>query len=204
VIDRQSRRFSASVSKVYKQSGIHEYSDSVRDILSSPLAINVIGIIIEAYGLRETALPNHSYSLPAIPGIKKDTTKVTLPNLFAVVEPTFWAAFSLWSLTSLLVPLALAYFINIPLKTMPGHGHATRRKAAIQEKPSLQFDPLVFNVAKALIAYIVYAGTPNGFGIYQHATVSAVNTAVYGGYAGMMTSAGIAGLIALYEAILKK
>lgn len=204
MIDRQSRRFSASVSKVYKQSGIHEYSDSVRDILSSPLAINVIGIIIEAYGLRETALPNNVYSLPAIPGIKKDQTQVTLPNLFAVVEPSFWAAFSLWSLTSLLVPLSLAYFINIPLKTMPGHSHATRRKAAIQEKPSLQFDPLVFNVAKALIAYIVYAGTPNGFGLYQHATVSAVNTSVYGGYAGMMTSAGIAGLIAVYEAILKK
>lgn len=127
---------------------------------------------------------------------------VPYPGLFALVEPNFWAPFSLWSLTSVILPLAIAYFINIPLKI--SHAHPTRRRAAIQEKPLLQFDPVIFNVAKALIAYLVYAQQFDLFGLYQQHTISTVDVSVFGGYAGMITSAGIAGLVALYEAVLKK
>jgi len=203
-IDRQTRRFSASVSNLYQRSQIHEYSDTIRDVLSSPLAINVIVLIVEAYGLRKEIFKSGSVRIPPISSIKSDETTVYVPNLFLLLDKSFWAPFSLWSLTSVIIPLALAYFINLPLKTMHGHGHATRRAAAIQNTPSLQFDPLVFNVAKALIAYLVFAEHFNFLGLFQHFTIAQVNESVPGGYAGMVTGAGIAGLMSLYEAILKK
>ena len=203
-IDRQTRKFSASVSDLYQRSQIHEYSDTVRDVLSSPLAINVIVLIVEAYGLRKEILPSASLRIPAVSNVKSDETIIYVPNLFLLLDKSFWAPFSLWSLTSVIVPLALAYFINVPLRTMPGHGHATRRAAAIQNTPSLQFDPVVFNVAKALIAYLVFAEHFNFLGLFTHYTITQVNENVFGGYAGMITGAGIAGLISMYEAILKK
>jgi hypothetical protein len=203
-IDRQTRRFSASVSGLYERSQIHEYSDTVRDVLSSPLAINVIVLIVEAYGLRKEIFPSGSVRIPPISNIKSDESTVYVPNLWLLLYKSFWAPFSLWSLTSVIIPLVLAYFINIPLKTMPGRGHPTRRAAAIQNTPSLQFDPLVFNVAKALIAYLVFAEHFTFLGLFQHFTITTVNESVFGGYAGMITGAGIAGLISLYEAILKK
>ena len=203
-IDRQTRRFSASVSDLYQRSQIHEYSDTVRDVLSSPLAINVIVLIVEAFGLRKEIFPSAAVHIPAISNVKSDETIVYVPNLFKLLDKSFWAPFSLWSLTSVILPLALAYFINLPLKAMSGQGHGSRRAAAIQNTPSLQFDPLVFNVAKALIAYLVFAEHFNFLGSFTHYTITTVNENVFGGYTGMITGAGIAGLISVYEAILKK
>ena len=204
-IDRQTRKFSASVSGLYQRSQIHEYSDNVRDVLSNPLAINVIVLIVEAYDLRKKILPSVlALSIPAISHIKSHETKVYVPNLFLLLEKSFWAPFSVWSLTSVIFPLVVAYFINIPLKTMSGQGHSTRRASAIQNTPSLQFDPLVFNVAKALIAYLVFAKHFTFLGLFTPFNIVTVNEDVFGGYAGMITGAGIAGLISLYEAILKK
>lgn len=67
----------------------------------------------------------------------------------------------------------------------------------------MQFDPFVFNIAKGLIAYLVYAQHLPFFGLYQHFTVATVNESVYGGYAGMITSAAIGAAVCLYEAALK-
>jgi len=68
----------------------------------------------------------------------------------------------------------------------------------------MQFDPFVFNLAKAFIAYVVYAEHFQFMGLYQNFTVATVNDSVLGGWFGMLTGAGIAGLISLYEAVLKK
>ena len=203
-IDRQTRRFSASVSELYEKSQITEYSAAVRDLLSSPLTINIIVLLVEAYGLRKEIFPGGSVRLPPIASIKSDETVVYVPNLWLLLYKNFWAPFSLWALTSVILPLGLAYFINLPLKTTHGRSHATRRAAAIQSNPSLQFDPVVFNVAKAFIAYLVFAEHFNFLGLFQHFTIATVNESVPGGYAGMMTGAGIAALISLYEAILRK
>jgi hypothetical protein len=203
-IDRQTRRFSASVSKLYHKSQVNEYSDAVRNLLSSPLAINIIVLLVEAYGLRKEIFPSGTVRLPPIANIKSDETTVYVPNLWLLLYKNFWAPFSLWALTSAILPLGLAYFINLPLKTTHGRGHASRRTAAIQSNPSLQFDPVVFNVAKAFIAYLVFAEHFNFLGLFQHYTIATVDKSVPGGYAGMMTGAAIGGFISLYEAVLKK
>ena len=204
VIDRQTRRLGATVSNLYAGSGVHEFSDSARDILSSPYAITAIALVVEAYGLRKEILPSKAVGdIPAIPFVKGDKTTVYVPDLFLLLDKSFWAPFSLWSLTSLLIPLTVAYFINIPHKASPAHTHG-RRAVAAQGVPSMQFDPLVFNVAKALVAYVVYAQHFDFLGLFQHYTITTVNENVIGGYFGMVTGAGVAGVIALYEAVLKK
>jgi hypothetical protein len=192
------------VSELYEKSQITEYSDAVRDLLSSSLAIDIVVLLVEAYGLRKEIFPSGSVRIPPIASIKSDETTVYVPNLWLLLYKSFWAPFSLWALTSVILPLGLAYFINLPLKTTHGRSHTSRRAAAIQSNPSLQFDPLVFNVAKAFIAYLVFAEHFNFLGLFQHFTIATVNESVPGGYAGMMTGAGIAGLISLYEAILRK
>lgn len=202
-IDRQTIKIRKHVSGMYSESGIPETSDSIRDFLSSPRAINVIALLIEAYGLRQEVLPSRiALFIPPIPYITNDKTPVYLPDMFALLDKSFWAPFTLWLSTSLLLPLLCAYFINIPLKTSSSHQHATRR--ASQTAPSNQFDLVVYNVAKALIAYVVYAQHWTLLGLFQHFTITTVNENIIGGYNGIITGAAIATIIGLYEAILKK
>jgi hypothetical protein len=202
-IDRQTTKIRRRVSGLYSESGITETSDNFRDLLSSPIAINIIALVIEAYGLRQEVLPSKIAGfVPAIPYVKNDKTPVYLPDLFLLLAKSFWAPFSLWVMTSMMLPLLCAYFINIPLKTSSSHHYATRRAA--QATPSNQFDPLVYNIAKALIAYVVYAQHYTLLGLFQHFTITTVNENVLGGYRGVITGAAIAGIIGLYEAILKK
>lgn len=203
-IDRQTSRMRNSIYVAYEQSNISEYLDQVRELLSSPYAIAAVSMAIEAYGLRKDILPSKSlYDVPAIKYVKDSKTTVYGPDVFLFFNMSFWAPFSLWLLTSLLLPLSMSYFINLPLKAHPSHTYKTR-KAAVKQAPHMQFDPLIFNVAKALIAYVVYAQNSPLLGLYQHFTVATVNESVIGGYAGMMTSSAIGALVSLYEAVLKK
>jgi hypothetical protein len=202
-IDRQTTKIRERVSGLYSESGIHETSESFRDLLSSPAAINIIALVIEAYGLSQELLPGKIAGfVPAIPYVKTNKTPVYLPDLFLLLEKSFWAPFSLWVTTSFLLPLLCAYFINIPLKTSLSHHYSTRRAA--QSPPSNQFDPLVYDIAKALTAYIVYAQHSSPLGLFQHFTITTVNENVLGGYKGIITGATVAGIVGVYEAILKK
>jgi hypothetical protein len=204
-IDRQTTKIRKRVSGIYSESGIHETSESFRHVLSSPIAINIIALIIEAYGLRQEILPGGIAGfVPAIPYLTNSKTPVYLPNLFLLLDTRFWAPFSLWVTTSMLLPLLCAYFVNIPLKTSIKHNYGTRRAASIQAAPSNQFDPLVYNIAKALVAYTVYAQSATLLGLYHPFTIATVNQSILGGYQGMITGATVAGIMTLYEAILKK
>ena len=202
--DRQQVRVRNSISELYEHTNISEYIDEARDLLSSPYAITVISMLTEAYGLRQDIFPWKSlYNAPALTYVKKSKTTIYGPDVFLLFNSSFLAPFTLWLLTSLLLPLTLSYCINIPLKAHPSHNYRTR-KAATKAAPHMQFDPLIFNVAKALIAYIVYANNYPLFGLYSHFTVATVNESVLGGYAGLITSSAIGALVSLYEAILKK
>lgn len=203
-IDRQTIRMRNSISEVYQKSNISEYLDQTRDLLSSPYAIAAFSLVVESYGLRKDILPSKSlYDVPAVKYVKDSKTTVYGPDVFLLFSQSFLAPFSLWLLTSLLLPLTLSYFINIPLKAHPSHSYKTR-KATVKASPHMQFDPLIFNVAKALIAYVVYAQHFPLLGLYQHFTVATVNESIVGGYAGIITSSSIGALVTLYEAVLKK
>lgn len=202
--DRQQIRMRTSLSEFYERTNISEYIDSVRDQLSSPYAITAISMLVEGYGLRQDIFPWKSlYNVPAVKYATNSKTTIYGPDVFLLFNSSFLAPFILWMATSLLLPLLLSYCINIPLKAHPSHNYKTR-KATTKAAPHLQFDPLIFNVAKALIAYMVYAKNYPLFGLFTHFTVATVNESVLGGYSGMVTSSGIGALVSLYEAILKK
>ena len=195
---------SISVQDYYNRTGVQENIEYARELLSSPIALSAISLFIEACGLCPTILPFKAVGdLPAIPFVKDSKTTVSVPDLFLLLSHNFWAPFSLWSLTSIILPLVCAYFINIPLKTHPTHNYATRRATARHPPPEHQFDPLVFNVAKALLAYLVYAAHFTLLGLYQNHTIMTVNDAILGGHFGLLTTSSISGLMSLYEAILR-
>ena len=204
VIDHQSRRIRSSISHAYERTRIHEFTDASRDILSSPLAVTILAVALEAYGLRAEILPNKRLTdVPAIPFLKSTKTPIHVPDLFLLLDSKFWAPFSLWSLTSLILPAIISYFINLPLKAHSSHTSSARR-AATQAHAQTQLDPFIFNLAKGLIAYVVYAKHFSFGGLYQHFTIATVNESILGGYLDILISSGLGASVSLYEAVLKK
>ncbi|KIV97950.1 hypothetical protein PV10_01645 [Exophiala mesophila] len=205
-IEQQTRRFRTSVSHAYQRTQIHEYADMTRDLLSSPLTVTILGLLLEANALRTQILPNQPIAeFPAVPYVLSKPTAINVPNLFLLLETKFWAPFSLWFLTSAILPAIISYFINLPLKAQPTHSYSTRR-ATTEASSQLQFDPFIFNIAKGLLAYLIYP-QPHAVtyaGLYEHHTIATVNESILGGYFAVLISAGIGAIVSLYDAVLKK
>lgn len=211
--DEGKRRVTESVSKAYTRTSISEYVELTRDNLSSPAAVNMLAWAFELYHLGHTLMPNKKITqLPAYRGLFKENRDLSGPNVFMILEPTaFWAPFTLWLLTSMILPAIASYFINIPLKAKPAPAHATRTstssgsgsKAASPVSSPLVSDWFMFNLAKGLICYFVYADHVQLFGLFSNYTIATVNEAVYGGVSGMITASGVGAAAALYEAVLK-
>ncbi|EXJ90685.1 hypothetical protein A1O1_03789 [Capronia coronata CBS 617.96] len=203
-IDQQTRRIRSSIADAYDRTQIHEFADATRDLLSSPLTITALAILLEAYGLRAQILPNKLLTeIPPVPYIKSTKTPINVPDLFLLLDSKFWAPFSLWTLTSFILPALISYFINLPLKAHPIHSHATRRATA-EASSQLQFDPFIFSLAKGLIAYLVYAQHFNFGGLYQHFTIATINESILGGWFALLISSGLGAAVSLYEAVLRK
>lgn len=203
-LDRNTRKVSGYVSDSLARTHVSEYSDKLREILSSPLAFNGLVLGVEMYYLFFSLVDfRHAFGLP-MPFGGKVVADVRLPDLFALITPEFWGPFSLFFLTTVILPAVAAYFVNYPLRSATRHGHNTRRSAA-QHDAEVVLDPFVFNVAKAVISYLVYAASAaTGVGYYGRLTVQTVNAGLPFGYSGLITSSIIGATIALYEAVLKK
>ena len=104
----------------------------------------------------------------------------------------------------MLLALLCAYFLNIPRQTSLSHHYRTGRAASAEAVPSNQFDSVVYNIAKALLAYIVYAQHVSPWCMFKHSTIVIVKESVLGGYQGIIAGAATAGIMGFYEAILKK
>lgn len=204
-IERTTSQIQGSVRRAYESTHLTEYSDKLRDNLSTPNAVAFLASALEGYGLLSDIMPIMKLTeIGPISYVKSTKTAVLAPNLFVLLEQGFWAPFTLWLLTSFLLPATVAYFINIPLKAHPSHGYGTRKATTQASAPSMQFDPFVFSIAKGLLAYIVYAQHFQFFNLYSNFTIATVNESIYGGYSGMLTSTGICAAIALYDAVLSR
>lgn len=202
-IDQQAKRIRTSISHAYDRTGFRDYSDRTRETLSSTVTINILAILLEAYGLRAQLLPNKTLTeIGPITYIKDTPTRVYVPDLFLLLDSAFWAPFSLWLFTTLGLPALVSYFINLPLRQLPSHSPA--RRASLRSNPHIQFDPFVFNLAKGLIVYLVYALHFQVVDVYKHATIATVNSSIPGGYQGILISSGIGAAVSLYEAVLKR
>ena len=202
--DAGKRRVTSSVTTAYEKIGVTEYVDYVRENLSSPAAIHLFTLCFEAYSLRPGIIPNRKmFEFPVIPYITSQKSNAYAPDLFVLLTPEFWAPFSCFLLTSLVLPGIVAYLINLPLKASSGHSHSHGTRRATSSSSSKQFDLFTFFIAKALISYLVYAEHAL-VGLFSNYTISTVNEALYGGYTGVVTGAGIGAAATLYEAVLKK
>ena len=194
-IDRQTTVIKAKVGSWWSQSGITEVMETTRETLSSVVGVESAVIFIEAWGLQRDTLPwRYAFDVPATR--LTSAYPVFIPDFFLLVTHYFWSASTLWAATSLFVPLMFAYFFNFTLKSKPG--------ARTSKASAYQVDPLSFNVAKALISYLVYAQGVRFGGLVADRTVQRVNAAVPGGYKGVLIGAGIGALSSVYEAVLKK
>lgn len=209
-IDRQTTRVRQSVSEAWGASGVSERTTELRSYLSSVNAIQGLVVLLELYGLVNelipfryltTIAPSDVLHTPAIP--------IKLPDLFIMLSASFWSPFSLWMATSLILPSIVAYFFNLNLKVSQqsgGHAYGTRRTVASKQALGRRadFDPLVFNVSKALVAYLVYANNFTFWNVFSGMAVRRVSGAIPGGLPGLLTSSAVCTLGSLYEAVLRK
>jgi hypothetical protein len=202
-LERNTRKASAYITDGFERTHITEFSEWARDALSSPLAFIALTFALELAALSRGLIElRHAFGIP-VPFFGK-VVPVSLPDVFVFITPEFLAPLTLFVTVNGILPILVGYFFNYSLKTASSHGHNTRRAAAAQEAAPL-VDPLVYNIAKGLLAYLVYGTTGvNGAYPFSANTVSIVNSAIPFGYSGVVTSSFIGATIALYEAVLKK
>lgn len=206
VIDRQTTAVRKSVSDAWGASGLTERTNALRSLLSSVTVIETLTLVIELYGLASTLIPfKYVTTVPSIQGLHTPDFAIKAPDLFVFLTAQFWAPFALWLTTSLFLPLLVSYFFNLSLKaqsaSMPPpakRGTASRRDAG------KKFDPLVFNISKALVAYFVYANHFNFCDMVSNFSIERANSAIPGGWGGVLTGAAVGGIGSVYEAILSR
>lgn len=197
-IDQQTVRMRQKVSEAWSSSGMTERSDALRAMLSSVKAIEVLFLALEGACVVKDLVPmRYIATMPAVDAVKTPEFMVSVPDVFVFVSSNFWAPYSLWLLTSLVIPLVVAYFFNLSLKA----AQSARGRAA---SGRTSFDPLSFNIAKALVAYQVYGERCTTFGVYSGYSVSRVNASLPGHWSGVLTMSAIGVVGTLYEAILRK
>lgn len=190
-IDRQGKVIKEKVDTYFKDAGIAERIEAAREALSSVASIEVIIILLESFALSRKTLPlRYAFSVPNVDAVGFPGFDVSVPDFFQLVTAAFWGPSTLWTSTSLFVPLISAYFFNLTTNS--------KRRA------SYAIDPLSFNIVKALATYLVYAKGVRFGGIIGDDTVATVNDGMYGGYQGVLIGAGIGAITSIYDAILKK
>ncbi|KAK8152302.1 hypothetical protein BC567DRAFT_238656 [Phyllosticta citribraziliensis] len=196
VIENQTAVVRNRLGDVWANSGITEKIQLVREALSSVVGVESAVILLEAFYLQKQVLQwQYAFDIPALDFLGTTSQPVLFPNLFALLTSEFWGPSLLWASTSLLVPLFFGYFFNFTLQS--GRSEGTN-------KPSYQADPLSFNVAKALISYLVYSQGIKFAGLVGEFSADVVKDSLPGGTNGILIGAGIGALASIYEAALKR
>ena len=180
--DAQTSSFRASIAQYTPKVSFPPalQPQSIRATLSSPIAVQLVVLFIEAWGLRGQILPlRYLTTIPAVPalGISWETP-VKIPDLFALLTVAFWGPFGLWAITSIGLPLLGAWFVNFRGEETP-------------------CDPVTFSVVKALVAWIVFL--QGGVG---GESTGVIKKGIPGGVTGLFIGAGIGTLAGLYESVL--
>lgn len=200
-MDRNTAIVRERLAAAWHALGMTERSDWLRGLLSSVQSVSALILGLEGLYVMKALIPiRYLMTLPEFDNLRSPEIPVRCPDLFVLLESAFWAPYSLWVLTSFLLPLGVAYFFNLSLKMAGGAGVTTRARRA----QHTSFDPLSFHIAKALIAYAVYSDRFDFGGLYSMYSVAKVNDALPGHWAGVLMGSVIGVVGTLYEAILRK
>ncbi|KAJ5992865.1 hypothetical protein N7451_008589 [Penicillium sp. IBT 35674x] len=204
VIDRQTTKMREGLEHAWTESGFIERSHALRATLSSLKAIETIFVLVEAsYVLYELVPLRYLTTTPAVPAAYLPSLSIKVPDLFVLLTGAFWAPFSLWFLTNLGLPLIAAYFFNLSWQAATGGSQGpARRTRSVSSLAS--FDPLSFNIAKALLVYKVYVDHFDYVDLFSKYAIQKVNFSIPGQYSGMLTGTAIGVIGTLYEAILRR
>lgn len=198
-IDAQTIKLRESLENVWTASGFVDRAQSLRATLSSVKAIEIIVLLLESGSLAKELIPiRYLTTTPPVQAAHIPAIPIRAPDLFVFLEAAFWAPFSLWFLTCLFLPLISAYFINL---SWQASSSARRTRSASN---LAQFDPLTFNIVKALLVHVVFQKDFNFFGVYSRYAIGKVVDSVPGGDVGLFTGSAIGVVGALYEAILHR
>ncbi|KAJ5149114.1 hypothetical protein N7448_000692 [Penicillium atrosanguineum] len=201
-IDRQTAKMREGLENAWDHSGFLEHSYSVRAMLSSLKAVETILICLEGSSVIKSLFPmRHLANTPAVDAIHLPEIMIKVPDVFVMITGEFWASLTLWALTSVVLPLIAAWFINLSWMAATG-GQSVRRTRSASTRAS--FDPLTFNIAKALLVYKVFVEHFNYFDLFSNYTIVKVNAVVPGRWKGMLTGTAIGVIGTLYEAILRR
>jgi hypothetical protein len=195
-IDRRTAVLRSKISDAYEESGIIETAQATRETLSTVTAVHAIVGAFEMYFLRKEILADrYAFTIPVIKYINNSEYAVKIPDLFLLLTSSFWGPATLWAFTTILAPLFAAYFVNLTSKPR-SRSHTAHFNYA--------FDPLTFNIVKALLVFVVFGQDVTFGGLVDLENVARINSAVYGGWQGVLVGTGIGALVTLYEAIIKK
>lgn len=199
-VEVAARRFYSGLADAWENSGITEITDNIRDKCSSVLAIQATWLAIEAFGLQNKILPRKFFfDIPSIHLGRRFATPsyaIKIPDLFEILTAKFWSTSLLWAATSIFVPLLFSYFYNLSVRDVKRHGNRVT-------VARYGFDPLIFNLVKAILAWTVY-GQGYTFGVLDKSVVYSVNHAILGGYHTILIGSYVGIIVSLYDAAQRK
>ncbi|ROV92401.1 hypothetical protein VMCG_09103 [Cytospora schulzeri] len=199
VVDERTVAIRGRVSSLYEESGFKEVSNNTRDALSTVTSILFCISGFELYNLRKEILPDrYAFTIPAIHALRTSDYAVAVPDMFQLLTGSFWSPALLWSLTSLIIPAICGYYFNLSA------AHARSGSSKKSQASESVVDPLMFSIAKAVITYVVYQQGVTFGGWVDPISVARINSAIYGGWKGVITGALISGIASFYDAVLRR
>lgn len=193
LVERQTEIATREIQRYYYSFNIPSYLSNIRENLSSVLAVETAFLLLEAWGLQHATLPwRYAFSLPpsALTGDK--TIPMFFPDFFVLLTGEFWSPTILWVVTSLLLPTIAGWLVNFNLV------YGTARQGGYE------VDPLVFNITKVLVTWLVYSQGMRFGGLVTNDTVRIVENALLGGWRGVTIGAVVTATMTMYEAVLRR
>lgn len=150
----------------------------------------------ELYHLRKEILSDrYAFTIPAISVLGTADHAVQVPDMFLLLTSSFWNPALLWTFTSAIIPAFFGFYFNLSA----AHSTTSRRKGK-----QFTVDPLTYSIAKAVVTYVIYQQGATFGGWADPLAVARINSAIYGGWKGVLTGAFISGVASFYDAVLRK
>ncbi len=200
-VDRSTLAVRKRVASLYAESGITEATHATRESLSTVSSVLLVVAAFELWFLRPEVLPNrYAFTIPSVALLGTSDFAVYVPDVFLLLTASFWSPALTWALTSGAVPALFGYFFNL---SSAGHHHRVGRPRS-SHAPDYAVDPLTFSIVKAVLTYVVYAQGVTFWGWINDVSVARINSAVYGGWKGVIVGTAITGVLRVYDAVLRK
>ncbi|ROT41196.1 hypothetical protein SODALDRAFT_330912 [Sodiomyces alkalinus F11] len=198
VVDRSASAVRTRVTSIYQESGITEGAHAVQETLSTVGSIIFTITLFELYSLRPEVLPGrYAFTIPSMPALGTGPMPIYVPDMFLVLSSSFWSPVLTWIATALIIPSVFGYFYNLNSAS-----HAPRRGRP--SRPDYDVDPLTFSIVKGLVSFVVLGQKVTVAGYPSVHSIDRINSAIYGGWRGIITGAAVSALVSIYDAVLRK